>query len=750
VERVGRRIQVRGTVQGVGFRPFVFRLAHEHALCGWVLNGGDGVRIHVEGSGAAIDAFVRDLAARPPSAAAISAIEVENDRVEAFGGFEIRESEPDAQPTTRISPDLPICGRCLQEMFDAADRRHRYPYINCTECGPRFSILRALPYDRSNTTMAGWPLCAGCAAEYHDPRSRRFHAQPTACASCGPNYFLQAAGTVVGKYEAIARAALLLAEGRIVAVKGIGGYHLACDAANAAAVAALRDRKFRKEQAFAVMVRDEATAAQFVDLSDDARALLVSTARPIVLAPARTALAGVAPDNRDLGVMLPYTPLHHLLFEAGAPRCLVMTSGNRSSEPIAYDDDDARTRLADIADAFLCGERPIARRVDDSVVRAGRQGPMMLRRSRGFAPGAVAALPCDRPILALGGDLKNTITIVVDGQASVSQHIGDLSHQAALEAFDRTIDDFVAMYGVRWSDLTIVHDRHPQYASTRRAERFEAWRTIAVQHHRAHVASVLAERGALDRCVLGVAFDGTGYGDDGAIWGGEFFVGSVRRGFERVAHVRRARLPGGDAAARHPVQAAAGFLAELGSLPDLSAPPFSFPERYRQAHAVLRSGLRTFPTTSVGRLFDTVAALVGFTRPITFEGQAAMWLEHLARAAEGDGCRLPCAFSDGEIDWRETLEAAIAARLAGTAPPAIARAFHRALARALACAIRTLADASAVDTVVLSGGVVQNPLLIEDLSAELADDALQLWTNRDVPPNDGGLSLGQAALAACA
>ena len=747
VDRVARRIRVRGVVQGVGFRPFVFRLAQTHALSGWVRNGGDGVRIHVEGSGAAIDAFIRDLSAGPPLAARIAAIEVEGDSVDALDGFAIRVSEPDARPTTRISPDLPVCGRCLHEMFDGSDRRHLYPYINCTDCGPRFSIVRALPYDRSNTTMAAWPLCDACAAEYHEPRSRRFHAQPTACPTCGPQYFLEQNGRRISGHQAIAGAASLLAAGQIVAVKGIGGYHLACDADNAAAVAVLRERKFRKDQAFAVMVPDEAAAADAVDLSETSRALLTSAARPIVLAPARAALPGVAPDNRDLGVMLPYAPLHHLLFHAGAPRRLVLTSGNRSSEPIAYEDDDARTRLGAIADAFLGGERPIARRVDDSVVRAGPLGPTVLRRSRGFAPGVVAAMPTARPILALGGDLKNTITMVVDGQACVSQHIGDLSHHAALEAFDRTVDDFVAMYGVRLDDLVVVRDGHPQYASTLRAERIPAAKIVAVQHHRAHVASVLAERGALDRRVLGVAFDGTGYGDDGAIWGGEFFVGSISSGFERVAHLRQALLPGGDAAARHPVQAAAGFLAGMDAAPDLTAPPFSFPDRYRHACAVVQSGVRTFPTTSAGRLFDTVAALTGFTRGISFEGQAAMWLEHLARTAASDRPGLPCSFTGSEIDWRETLRAIIEARLEGEAPAAIARAFHRALARAVACAIRALAGAAGLDTVVLSGGVIQNQLLVEDLCTELAQQPLQLWVNREVPPNDGGLSLGQAALA---
>jgi hydrogenase maturation protein HypF len=466
-----------------------------------------------------------------------------------------------------------------------------------------------------------------------------------------------------------------------------------------------------------------------------------------VLAPARVDLPGVAPENRDLGVMLPYAPLHSLLFDAGAPERLVLTSGNRASEPIAYLDADALTRLTGIADAALAGDRPIARRVDDSVVRAGPLGPAVLRRSRGLAPGVVAQFPPGSPILAVGADLKNAVTLVVDGQAYVSQHIGDLDHHDVLQAFDQTVQDLTCMYDIDVRDLTVAHDTHPQYASTARAASLGAARTLAVQHHRAHIASVLAERGELRRRVIGLALDGTGYGDDGSIWGGEVFSGSVAEGFERAAHLHPALLPGGDAAARHPVQAAAGFLSSIEGLPDLTRPPFAFPDRYRQARAVVRSGLRIFPTTSAGRLFDTVAALAGFTRPVTFEGQAAMWLEHRARQASADGLELPMPFTGAVIDWRATLRAIVAARLRGAAPDAVARAFHRALARGLADAARTLAARDGVDTLVLSGGVMQNALLIEDLCAELAASGLQLWTNREVPPNDGGISLGQAALA---
>lgn len=739
---VARFLRLRGVVQGVGFRPFVFRLARTHGITGWVRNGSDGVEVHAEGEEGALDAFVRDLRTAPPPAARIAALEIAVARPEAADRFEIRDSEAEDRPTVRISPDLAVCEACLRELFDPLDRRYGYPYVNCTDCGPRFTILLGLPYDRPLTTMRDWPMCAACAREYHDPLDRRFHAQPVACPDCGPGYFLGER-----RDEAVSQTARLLREGRIVAVKGLGGFHLACDAANSDTVQALRERKFRKEKPFAVLARDLDTARVLVDLSAEAEALLISTARPIVLAPARRDLPGVAPGNRDLGVMLPSTPLHHLLFAAGAPDVLVMTSANRSSEPIVYRNEEAFQFLAGIADAFLVGERPIAHRVDDSVVRAGCLGPVVLRRARGYAPGSVARLPVSHPVLAVGADLKNTVTLVVGGEAFVSQHIGDLRHYEALRAFRETIQDLTAIYGVAADELTVVHDLHPQYASTSYAQELPARERLAVQHHRAHVASVLAERGVFEKRVLGVACDGTGYGDDGAIWGCDLFTGSLMEGFERVAHLREAALPGGDAAARHPVQSAAGFLAQIEGLPDLTAPPFRFPNRYLQARELVAKGVRTFPTSSMGRLFDAVAALLGFTREVTFEGQAAIWLEHLARAAPA-APSLPFPFFDGtELDFRPALAAVIEARRRGQETSAIARAFHRGLAQGLADAILILTESHGLETVVLSGGVFQNEILLRELTLGLAEAPLRLWTNREVPPNDEGISLGQAALA---
>lgn len=747
-------IRVRGVVQGVGFRPLVYRLARANTLAGWVLNGEEGVEIFLEGAEKGLLAFVRDLKSYPPPASDITEIEVHRADPVGLTGFTIRESHRTDRLTVRISPDLPVCDACLQELFDPSDRRYCYPYINCTNCGPRYTVVLRLPYDRANTTMHDWPLDEYCAAEYRDPGNRRFDAQPVACGACGPSYFLRRGGEDVrGSAESIRGAVQLLKEGSILAVKGLGGYHLVCDASNPAAVAALRERKYRKEKPFAIMARDMDVARGLIELSADAELLLKSSARPIVLAPARVGArnvaAEIAPQNSELGVMLPYTPLHYLLFAAGAPELLVMTSANRSSEPIAYEDEEARDRLSGIADAFLIGERLIARRVDDSVARDGVFGPVIIRRARGYAPGSVATLPTSRPILALGADLKNTVTLVVDGQALMSQHIGDLGHYESLRTFQETIQDLVSMYEVRLEELLIVHDSHPQYASTTHALTLGAPQRLPVQHHRAHIASVLAERGEWEKQVVGVSFDGTGYGDDGSIWGGEIFTGSIKSGFQRVAHLCTAALPGGDAAAQYPVQAAAGFLSQLEGLPDLTLPPFNFPSRYLQAVDLVRKRVRTFPTSSVGRLFDTAAALLGFTREVTFEGQAAMWLEQCALSGQGAEA-YPFPYLNHELDFRPLLQSIIRDRMRGRSLPEIARAFQLGLAHGLLDAVLEVRESYDLHVVVLSGGVFQNELLLKDMKSLLEAQRFEIWTNHAVPPNDGGISLGQAALAAFA
>ena len=741
-------IRVRVVVQGVGFRPFVYRLAHANTLAGWVLNAEEGVEIHLEGASESLEAFVRGLKRQPPPASSIAEIDVQPALLEGFHDFTIRESQRHGPPSVRISADLAVCDECLAELFDPSNRRYWYPYINCTNCGPRYSVTLALPYDRPNTTMKSWPLDGYCAREYADPGNRRFHAQPVACPACGPGYHLYPREkSLAGNEAGIRRAAEMLGEGSILAVKGLGGYHLACDARNAKAVTALRERKFRKEKPFALMVPNIETARTLVDLVPAAVALLTSIARPIVLAPRRVRLIGVAPDNDELGVMLPYTPLHHLLFAAGAPDVLVMTSANRSNEPIAYEDDDAIERLAGIADSFLIGGRPIARRVDDSVVRVGAFGPVVLRRARGYAPGAVASIPGGRPILALGAELKNAVTLVVGGQAFVSQYVGDLDHYQSRRAFEETVADLISMYELPKSEIQYVKDSHPQTSLSGIHDPAELLRIGAVQHHRAHVASVLAERGEWTAKVVGVSFDGTGYGEDGTIWGGEIFVGSVHSGFARVARLRPALLAGGDAAARSPVQAAAGFLTQIENVPDVMAPPFRFPERYRNALELVRKQVRTFATTSVGRLFDAAAALLGFTREISFEGQAAIWLEQLARAAPPTE-PYPFPFLHSELDFRPLLLAVAQDRVRGRERKEIARAFQLGVAHGLHAAAIAVCRVHDVNTVVLSGGVFQNDLLLSDLKPLFEAASVNIWTNQAVPPNDGGISLGQAALAA--
>jgi hydrogenase maturation protein HypF len=791
-----REVIVRGIVQGVGFRPFVFQLAHALGVRGWVLNGEAGVRIHAEGTAEVLDAFEATIRVHPPPAAVVNELTSSAGIVESFVGFEIRESERAGAPSVRISPDLCVCAECVREMRDAADPRHGYEYINCTNCGPRYSIIESLPYDRVNTTMHRWALCAACEEQYKNPRDRRFHAQPVACPLCGPRYRLvmsAAAGTevlgvgakantsAVGA-DAIACAAAMLNAGRILAVKGIGGFHLACDARNGETVALLRARKFRKDKPFALMVRSLDECAALVHLSDAHTAALLSPARPIVLVPAKVLLADVAPGIDELGLMLPYAPLHHLLFDAGAPSPLVLTSANRSSEPICYRDDDALDRLGELADAFLIGDRPIARRVDDSVVAVRGRRPMVIRRGRGLAPSVVATLPGehtrqDRPILAVGADLKNAIALVVRGEVILSQHIGDLGDVETDRAFDETIRDLLAMYEIDAASLVIAHDLHPQFTSTARALALRCKARVAVQHHEAHVASLLAERGLYRERVVGVALDGTGYGRDGSIWGGEIFVGGIAEAFTRVDHLRVAPMPGGDAAARFPVHAAAGrlhgigaFVPELAGV-DLHAEPFSLPKRYADACALIERNVRCFSSSSAGRVFDAAAALLGFTDAVTYEGQAAIWLEQLATSALRGSANTErvddaSANADAEewrgrlgqyaavnaefasLDDRPLLARLIRDRLAGRPLAEIAVDFHIGFSLGLARAAARHGHAAHIHTIALSGGVLQNALVLGIVQSELERQGFTVLTHQHVPPNDGGIAVGQAALAA--
>jgi len=739
---IAQRLLVRGTVQGVGFRPFVYHLAIENALAGWVLNDTDGVTIHAEGPQAALDKFTRALRAQHPPAAVISELIVEPAALEHHTTFSIRTSATRGMPTTRISPDLPICADCLRELRDKSDRRFGYPYINCTNCGPRYSIIRALPYDRPRTTMAAWPLCEACQREYEDPTDRRYHAQPVACSACGPHYqYVSNEEVIAIGDEALRQVVQALNRGNIIAIKGIGGYHLACAVDNAQAITALRERKFRKEKPFAVMVRSIESAQSIARLESAHVALLTGSAHPIVLVPANKSMPSIAPDTDEIGLMLPYTPLHALLFDFGAPDPLVLTSANRSSEPIAYEDAAAVDQLAGIADGFLIGARPIQRRVDDSVVAVRQGAPFMVRRARGYAPASVAQLNALAPILAVGADLKNAIALAVGGEVFVSQHIGDLGDLETGRAFEETIEDLLTMYGVERETLVVAHDLHPQYVSTRHALDQIAARHVAVQHHEAHIAAVLLEHRRLDESVVGIALDGTGYGRDETIWGGELLIGSASAGFHRQPLFEPVMMPGGDAAARFPVQAAAAYLPDVDPAL-LEAQPCAFPPRFRQAQALLRSGVRSIATTSIGRLFDAAAAVCGFTRAVTYEGQAAIWLEHLSRG--GQAGALP--IENHAANAQEFIATIVDARHRGVAVADLAAWFHELLAIKLASTAQVAATEHGTRTIVLGGGVWQNRMLLERVVGTLTPTYEVLW-GQQLPVNDGGICAGQIALA---
>jgi hydrogenase maturation protein HypF len=742
LSRTAERIRVRGRVQGVGFRPHLARLAHDLGLEGWARNDGRGAVAHVEGDPESIEAFARRVLDDAPPAAVVESVTRERVGVEERVGFEIVTSDDGGSPTVQVPPDLATCDACLSDLRDPDSRFRGYPFLNCTQCGPRYSVLEGLPYDRAQTTLAPWPMCPACAREYADPLDRRFHAQPTACPRCGPSVRLVVEDVeVAAGHAAIEQVSRLLRNGSIVAVKGTGGYLLACDARHELALEALRSRKGRREKPFALMARDLEAARSVATVDLEAAELLTSPAAPVVLLPSTGALPDpVAPGLIEVGVMLPNAPVHHLLFDAGAPDVVVMTSGNRSSEPMAFHDADALERLSGLADAVLVGDRPVARRIDDSVVRPTPHGPLFLRRARGYAPGPVARLPTSRPVLALGADLKSAPLLAVDGQAFLAPYVGDLGYYEAEVALRASVRHLLATYGLGVEDVLVAHDAHPGYRSTALARDLEeeGAETVAVQHHRAHVASVLAERGAWDTPVVGLALDGLGWGDDETAWGGEVFAGSLRDGLDRVAHLSPGWLPGGDAAARWPVQAAAGFLHGVPGLPDLEAEPFGFPSRYRRALALVEAGVQTTRTTSMGRLFDAAAALCGFTREQTYEGQAAAWLEGLARSS---GPVEPYPFPN--LEGGPLLSAVAADRRSGRPVAEVAQAFHLGLAAGLAESVRRQAVEAVA--VAAAGGVFLNAVLVEAVRERL--ERVPLWLPHRVPAGDGGLALGQAALA---
>jgi hydrogenase maturation protein HypF len=731
---VRRRLRVRGLVQGVGFRPFVYRLAGELGLSGQVGNDSAGVFIEVEGPAAAVGRFEARLRSDAPPLARVDDIASVEAEAQHRPGFAIVESASTGPARTYVSPDIAVCADCLAEMHDPADRRYRYPFVNCTNCGPRFTITIRLPYDRANTTMARFRLCADCAREYHDPADRRYHAQPVACPACGPRlWYEDSAGRVEGTDEALEAARSALQAGRIVAVKGLGGYHLACDAHLDAAVDLLRSRKARPAKPLAVMVADLAAAEVIADIAPAEAGLLASPARPIVLLRSKGALSPlVAPDHPLVGVMLPYTPLHHLLLQGMGP--LVMTSGNLSDEPICYDDGDARARLGAVADAWLCHDRPIHVPCDDSVVRWADGAELPIRRSRGYAPVPIR-LPFEvGPTLAVGGDLKNTFCLGEGRDAWMSQHIGDMGHVETLVAFERSVAQFTDMYGV--IPARVVADSHPGYHTRRWAG--EA--AVPVQHHHAHVAAVMVEHQLpAGREVLAFAFDGTGYGPDGAIWGGEV----LRAGYDRcrrLAHLAYVPLPGGDSAVRRPYRVALSLLRAAGVDWSADLPPAAAagPDELRVLDRQLERGVACVATSSVGRLFDAVSSLLGIRHVATYEAEAAVELEARAQPFLDRPARYRMA-----LDPAGVIRAMVADLRAGVPVGAIAAGFHLALADLVADLAAEWAGPEVDATVALCGGVWQNAVLLGLTRARLADRGWRVLTHRQVPPNDGGLALGQ-------
>ncbi len=764
---VRRRIQVRGLVQGIGYRPYVHAMARRFGLSGRVWNDSTGVFIEIQGRAGSILDFQGALLTEPPPLAVIQVVSYQELAICEESEFTIVESHDRRGGSTPVSPDLATCVDCLRELFDPSDRRFRYPFLNCTQCGPRYTILRELPYDRPNTTMAGFAMCADCLVEYDDPLNRRFHAQPNACPACGPKVWLvpserasealdlpdSAAGWVQGE-DGIRAAKEALSAGKIVAVKGLGGFHLACDASSDAAVTRLRERKGRAGKPFAVMFADMLSLRCHADVSGEEERILSGKERPIVLlskVPRSKLPESVAPANAYVGVMLPYTPLHHLLLEDGP---LVMTSGNRSEEPIARDNSEAFSRLSFIADYFLVHDRPIHVVCDDSVVRVFENQEAPIRRSRGYAPFPVVwPIPGDGPtVLAVGGELKATFCLVKPPYAYVGPHIGDMGNLETLQAFERAADHFEGLFRAK-SDV-LVHDMHPGYASTAWAEARSAATgapTLAVQHHHAHAASIMAENG-LDGSspVIAVIFDGTGYGTDGAIWGGEFLIADYRD-FKRVAHLSYISLPGGDAAVKRPYRVALAHLWAAGiawdeDLPCVAACPF---EERKILLRQFETGLNCVPTSSMGRLFDAVASLIGVRHEVSYEAQAAIEMESICSPSHefvtGD-FQIDIAGDTITIDPVPVLRRLIEGLRRGESRQVLAMRFHRFVSTLIVRVCNIVRSRTSLDVVVLSGGVFQNLRLL-DLSVEhLREQGFRVLTHRIVPPNDGGLALGQAAI----
>ncbi len=765
-EEVRQRFTVTGVVQGVGFRPFVHRIASELGLAGFVGNDSGAVFLEVQGEGARVAEFGRRVRTEAPPLARISSVSVTDLATDAACGrdFRIVASQTVGGVTSAIPPDIAVCDQCVAELFNPRDRRYRHPFVTCTNCGPRFTIIRGLPYDRPGTTMSGFAMCERCAAEYHDPADRRFHAQPIACPHCGPSlWFSSQAGRVTGSDAALTATQRALAAGAVVAIKGIGGYHLACVAGEEVVVRALRARKARGAKPFAVLVRDLDVARRYAYIDDDEAAVLSSPARPIVLLRRRprnniAAIAdAVAPGSPLLGLMLPYSPLHHLLLApvpgAGGPvpDALVLTSANRSDEPICFTEEDAAQRLSVLCDAVLDHDRPIHVPCDDSVVRVVDHRELPIRRSRGYAPLPVDLRlegPTAPAVLAVGGELKNTFCLTDGSRAYLSGHIGDMATWESLRAFERAVGQ---LSEIRGAAVRLAADLHPEYHTRGWAERHAGDRPLdLVQHHHAHVVSLLAEHGRVGEPIVGVSFDGTGYGCDQTIWGGEILkLGRDSHRFVRVGHLLPVPLPGGDAAVRNPWRMALSqlWMADIDWTPDLAPVAARSADELRLIRSQLESGTGCVQCSSMGRLFDAVASLLGVRHRIDYEGQAAIELEVLADTmGDTPGPSLPLTVRpDGVIDPRTMVQTMVSALYAGTPPAVLAASFHRAIAQAVAEVVGQVAGG--VRLVGLTGGVFQNVLLLRMCRELLQRAGFEVLTHHTVPPNDGGLALGQAAIS---
>jgi len=756
--RIRRRLLVRGVVQGVGFRPYVYRLGWRFGLTGFVKNTSLAVVIEIEGTGSSVAAFAAALPVEGPPLMRVVSVDSSDLPLAGDLAFTIHESEGGESAFAWVPADISVCAACSAETRDAADRRIDYPFTNCTNCGPRYSIILDIPYDRAQTTMAGFTMCERCRAEYDDPGDRRFHAQPNACPVCGPRLWMTdrdgkeiSCDGVRAVLEAVVE---LLRAGNIVAWKGLGGYQLACDARNDEAVQQLRRRKQRNEKAFAVMVSDAAAAEVLCEVSEQERVLLEGPEKPIVLLRGRAGAelaASVAPGNPSLGVMLPYTPMHELLFRVLDERCgpgsvLVMTSGNISDEPIVIEEAEAPEKLGRAADAFVHHNRPIHTRVDDSVVRVVEGSPMLLRRARGYAPGAIRIGDGDAAILACGAQQKGALCLTKNGYGLLSQHLGDLENLETLEFFEQTLERMQRLFQI--APRVVAHDLHPAYLSTQFAKKMVAERHIGVQHHHAHIASCMAEHG-LEGQVIGIAWDGTGYGLDGTIWGGEFLVAD-RGGFERFGHLRNVALAGGDVAAREPWRVARSYLLDAfeGAVPPgISWQPL-VPERsVRMTDAVLTKRIHTFETSSCGRLFDAVASLLGLHQTVSFEGQAAMTLEAIADDGEGVYDFAVHGLRPLEIDMRPMVLQIVNAVERRESAGRIAARFHNTLIAVVGEICERIRKDTGLSRVCLSGGCFQNVRLLRGSLQTLRASGFEVFFQQQVPANDGGIALGQAAIA---